>query len=153
MTRVIQVLVPCTDDFIGPFESEGHAGLWVRMQGLEPYEHVVHDMIDPANTRASQEHWSRLSDSVESARMLVLSTAHLEEKTCNGYLAECPWAAFPKGDYGWFVYVPEDAATTETVDVPLGLRSVMHFARMRGYQWVMYDRDAPEIPDLPIYDW
>lgn len=41
-------------------------------------------------------------------RMLVLSTANVTAETCNIYLHTAPFAAFEKGDYGWFVYVATD---------------------------------------------
>lgn len=153
MTRVIQVLVPCTDDFIGPFANEGHAATWAQMVGLQPGEFVAHEMVDPANVRASQQHWSKRADGREQQVMLVLSTAHLSQSTAANFSACCAWTHFEKGEYGWFVYVPVDAADTEGPDVPLELRSAMHVARTHGYQWVMYDRDGPEMEELPTYEW
>lgn len=151
--RVVQVLVPCTDDFIGPFENEGHANTWTQMHGLTPQEYLAHDMIDPADVRAAHGHWSHLPDAMERQFMLVLSTAHLAPDTCNGWLHTCPWSAFPKCDYGWFVYVPPDFVETEGPDVPLEIRSAMHVARSKGFGWVMYDRDGPEVDCLPTYEW
>jgi hypothetical protein len=83
-------------------------------------------------------------------KLLVLSTTHLSPKTCNEWLHSCPWAAFEKGDYGWFVYVAED---TEGVDVPLDLRSALHVARREGCEWVMFDCDASTIDELPTFEW
>ena len=90
----------------------------------------------------------------EIARMMVLSTGHLTERTRNTWIKEeCPWACFEKGEYGWFMYVCDDMGICEAPDVPIELRSALHVARLRGCEWIMFDRDGPEIEDLPYYDW
>ena len=90
---------------------------------------------------------------LEIARMLVLSTSHLSETTCNVWLHSCPWSAFEKGGYGWFVYVCDDLAICEAPGVPLELRSALHVARLAGCQWIMFDRDGDTVPALPEFDW
>ena len=106
---------------------------------------------------------------LEIHRVLVLSTAHLSDHTCNIYLAQqvdlsatretgSTWTppsviAYEKRDYGYFVWVPENPAESERADVPLELRSAIHVARREGCGWVMFDRDGPTIDDLPTYDW
>lgn len=81
--------------------------------------------------------------------MLVLSTAHLTETTCNLFLPDYAGPAWPKGDYGWFVYVPED----EDPEMPLDLGACMALAREKHAFWIMFDRDEAQIDELPAYDW
>lgn len=81
--------------------------------------------------------------------MLVLSTSHITEATCNVLLPEYAGPAWPKGGYGWFVYVPED----EDAELPLDLRACLALARQKGAFWVMFDRDELAIDELPTYEW
>jgi hypothetical protein len=82
-------------------------------------------------------------------RMLVLSTANVTPETCNLYLHTAPFAAFEKGDYGWFVFAPTDVPD----DLPADLAGCFDLASRNGVEWVMFDRDAEVHPDLPAYDW
>lgn len=81
--------------------------------------------------------------------LLVLSTAHLRQQTCNGWLQAAPFAAFAKGDYGWFVSVPDD----EPEDLPADLGECLALARSLKCDWVMFDRDADALSILPVHDW
>lgn len=90
--------------------------------------------------------------SYEIEKILVLSTKHLSEATCNEWMPECPWSCFEKGDYGWFIYVA-DPGITEEQGVPLELRSALHAARKLGCAWVMFDRDGDVLDELPEFDW
>lgn len=81
--------------------------------------------------------------------MLVLSTAHIAETTCNLFLPEYSGPAWRKGDYGWFVYVVED----DDRDLPTDLVACFTLAREKGAFWIMFDRDAPTLSALPTHDW
>ncbi|WP_267381490.1 MULTISPECIES: hypothetical protein [unclassified Sphingomonas] len=81
--------------------------------------------------------------------MLILSTAHLTEETCNLFLADYAGPAWRKGDYGWFVYVPEDADS----ELPPDLTACLALAREKAAFWVMFDRDEAQIEELPAYEW
>lgn len=81
--------------------------------------------------------------------MLVLSTAHLTDATCNTYLATDGVFACLKQDYGWFVHVADDAPA----DLPTDLEACFHLARSQGCDWIMFDRDAPAIEQLPEFVW
>jgi hypothetical protein len=90
---------------------------------------------------------------METTAMLVLSTAHMSPKTASSWIADCPWACFDKGEWGWFMYVCDDAGITEAEGVPLEIRSALHVARRLRCEWIMWDRDGPVIDELPEYDW
>ena len=81
--------------------------------------------------------------------MLVLSTAHITEHTCNVSLHDAQIVAYAKGDYGWFVHVPDD----EPEGLPIDLGGCLALARARACAWIMFDRDADIAPALPVHDW
>lgn len=85
--------------------------------------------------------------SLETPKMLVLSTMHLKEVTCNGFLPTYVHA-YEKADYGWFAYV-EPAPD----GLPDSLITCLQFAHEQGCEWVMFDRDADPISALPVYSW
>lgn len=89
----------------------------------------------------------------EIARMMVLSTQHLHPLTVAGWIDQCPWACFEKGDFGWFMYVCDDPGITEAADIPLEVRSALHVARRERCEWIMWDREGPTSEELPHYDW
>ncbi len=81
--------------------------------------------------------------------MLVLSTAHISPATCNAFLPSYRGPIWPKGDYGWFVYVPDDVDDA----MPDDLKACLALARETGACWVMFDRDQAEMTALPIHEW
>lgn len=81
--------------------------------------------------------------------MLVLSTAHLDEQTCNGWLRTAAIAVYEKADYGWFIPVPED----EPESAPADLVACFALARSLHCDWLMFDRDADTHPILPVHEW
>lgn len=81
--------------------------------------------------------------------MLALSTAHLTPHSCNVWLPACDYACFAKGDYGWFVYVPDDMDD----DIPGDLVQCIDLARSLHCDWVMFDRDQAPHSTLPLYAW
>lgn len=86
---------------------------------------------------------------MEIRRMMALSTAHLPDWVCNRYLKGDSVAAFEKGEYGWFVHVPDDMPE----DIPHELEAIFNFAKNRGCEWVMFDRDICSIEALPSFKW
>ena len=85
----------------------------------------------------------------EIAKMLVLSTAHLSEDDCNIWLHERS-GAYQKGDYGWFVHVPDPQLKGV---YEASLYECMRHAWANCCDWIMFDRDGPIIEGLPTYDW
>lgn len=88
---------------------------------------------------------------MEIAKMLVLSTAHLTEDTCNRYLPD-HLHAYAKADYGFFLNVPTERPDFDA-GYPADLVHVLAFAAGAGCDWVMFDQDGPDIAALPVYDW
>lgn len=97
--------------------------------------------------------------------MLVLSTAHITHEVAEAlderltadanpdcYLDTEEWADnlvfFPKCDYGWFIYVPD-----KNGDVPQSLAECFNLARANLCPWLMLDRDATVVSNLPAFYW
>lgn len=83
---------------------------------------------------------------LEINKMWALSTAHLRESTCNWLDKR---GNYPKGEYGWFVYVSEDYVP----GTPNELKVIFAKARELGVSWIEFDCDAPIVDDLVIFDW
>lgn len=82
------------------------------------------------------------------------STAHLPEQTVqaieNGLFAKSPSM---QNEYGWLFSVPETLA-----DLPEGVdcdafKAVMALAMDAGWDYVLFDRDVPQVPYLEVFDW
>lgn len=85
--------------------------------------------------------------------MLDISTAHVSRETAT-MLDGAPAimiTAYQKNGYGWFVWVPP--ADFERTHTPDDLSKVFAYAREQKCDWVMFDRDAEIIDDLPSFDW
>lgn len=82
-------------------------------------------------------------------KVLEISTAHIKEDTAKWLSQEdCLLVSYEKGEYGWIVLVPEEGET-----IPQDLQQIFEVARSNGCNWVMLDRDAFTIENLPVYDW
>jgi hypothetical protein len=95
---------------------------------------------------------------MDIAKILTLSTAHVTSETCNEYLPfGNPLTAYPKGEYGWFIFAGEpDAYHHERKvegDVPADLMAALDLARQQGCDWLCLDRDGDETEELPTFDW
>lgn len=87
-------------------------------------------------------------------QFLDLSTSHLPEEVAaeiHGYLGVVVTAS---GEYGWLVWVPPAEAGEEYFEEwPRAFHDIFGLARRLGCEYVLIDRDGPEHPDLPTYDW
>lgn len=96
---------------------------------------------------------------LEIHKMVALSTGHLTaataqlfedvEAAANAMNREKLPVFYPKGEWGWFVYVGEDAGEP----YPDDLKAILDFARRKGCDWIMFDSDAGLVDCLPTYDW
>lgn len=55
--------------------------------------------------------------------------------------------------HGWFVYAGTDEEMMKKADVPPELLYVFRYAKRHGCDWICFDQDAEEDPDLPTFDW
>jgi hypothetical protein len=87
-------------------------------------------------------------------KMLVLSTAHITEKT-KDWLEQLPEAfiVYPKEEYGFFIPLWEGILKEKKGEIPNELHNIMVYAKKKDCDWIMLDRDAFIIDDLPLYEW
>ena len=86
--------------------------------------------------------------------VLDVSTAHLSQVT-RELLADdaVDQIAYPKGDYGWFVHVPNaDDGVEVSEHCPPDLAQCLQLAQRAEAHWVMFDADGTIIDELPVYD-
>ncbi|MED3554117.1 hypothetical protein [Cytobacillus praedii] len=93
-------------------------------------------------------------------KMLEISNAHISEETSNWLDNEINnensvLVVYQKLQYGWFISLPEDLVDGEVdyITVPEDLIRIIEFAKSENCTWVMLDRDAMTILELPIFDW
>jgi hypothetical protein len=99
-------------------------------------------------------------------KMMCLSTGHVTQQTAEDIgslfnLGVPPkWAqrmvAYPHGEYGWLICIAGD--TVDHIDlvndgVPEELYGVMKHAHAHDCEWILFDRDAELIDELPSFDW
>lgn len=86
-------------------------------------------------------------------QMLDLSTAHISKATCDAACARSiSWANTAPTEFGFVCYV-HDERPENTFD---DLWAVLEFARLYGFDYVLFDADAPHLPEscgLPSFDW
>lgn len=87
---------------------------------------------------------------MEISKILTVSTAHINKSTRELLDQDVyeAWQviAYPKGDYGWFIYAVEAGGA------PPDLAMAMQYVKQNGCDWLCLDQDGP-IEDLPIYEW
>ncbi len=93
----------------------------------------------------------------EVRTVIVVSTAHLTAQTAhyldNTPAKEWPCVGGPYGEYGWFVYAQEENGGAGPDAIPDDLFGVMTWGRKQGFDYILFDRDANRVADLPGHDW
>lgn len=90
-------------------------------------------------------------------KFLDLSTAHLPPDVGrNGPNSYDGVIAYNADGYGWFMWVPDDVQErideTEGV-IPEAIVTIWKYARERGCDYVLLDRDGPQNADLQTWEW
>jgi hypothetical protein len=93
-------------------------------------------------------------------KVLDLSTAHLPEAVAatltsdiRGYEGCIADEHGERGEYGCWVWVPDNPGDWDACKVPDELLRVLLYARGLGCEWVLFDRDAERVAELPIWEW
>ncbi len=78
------------------------------------------------------------------------STAHLKQSTYDmlEQIADDGEVFTASTPYGWFVWAEEDPQP----DLPDELAAIMAHARSKGAKYILFDCDAPENPELPVFE-
>ena len=82
-----------------------------------------------------------------TAHLSPASRDHLGDQVQRSASRPESWIA--QTPYGWFVWAEEEPGE----DVPSDLAAIMRHARRHGAEYILFDADAPEAPDLPVFDW
>lgn len=124
------------------------------------------DAADPSNTGPRNLYTSYLeahglgipNDRLEKRQLLVLSTAHISKATADWLDSRDPKTDWPfcgghYGEYGWTFYCHESNVGDDDHHIPDDLFALMVFARGRGCDNLLLDRDGEEVEGLPTFDW
>jgi hypothetical protein len=89
---------------------------------------------------------------LEIAKMLIISTAHVTENTAKKFdgMFSLPSSGVPYKDVGWLFAVDQESIAN---DISHDLWECLDFARRQGCQYLLMDRDADKIDELPQFDW
>lgn len=88
-------------------------------------------------------------------KMLDVSTAHLSPETRQRLeTADIEGVLFyPKGPWGWFIYVPSrDEGLNVGDEVPADLKNCIDFAQTLEKEWIMFDCDGSIVQELPKFE-
>jgi len=93
-------------------------------------------------------------------QVLDLSTAHLPPHIRDGlprYAGVVAYSLSTSDDqYGWLLWVPyspDGHAAATGGEVPAQVLAIQRYARKRGCDYVLLDRDAEKVAELPTWDW
>ena len=98
--------------------------------------------------------------SLETPKMLVLSTAHIRRSTSDNFdllTDDVPDIFYekkaPTADYGlgWFIPIGPEIEWSHMVSDDLV--AIRKLAEAQGCTWIMLDRDGDIIEELPTYEW
>jgi hypothetical protein len=92
--------------------------------------------------------------------VVELSTAHLPYEVCENLSSYDGVTAYPliadRVGHGWLLWVPdapEQHAVGYAGQIPGEVLAIQRYARLVGCGYVLLDRDAAIIADLPSWDW
>lgn len=95
-------------------------------------------------------------NNLEITKMLTISTTHLTEDDAVYLVRACNWddinelVVYEKGDYGWFVYIPNDL---NEYNLSENLKYILAFAKNNECDWICFDEDGCVVKELNTYDW
>lgn len=91
----------------------------------------------------------------EFHQLLVLSTSHLTEETAEGLVAGSAFVpvSVKLDEYGFFLSTLPARQDLARNAVPADLMACLKKGDELGCGYVLFDRDAAVIDDLPAYDW
>lgn len=85
---------------------------------------------------------------IHTENLAVISTAHVtadEGDALTAHLAEDLGGM--KRDYGWLL------PTRSVVSGRENLSFVIGYMKAKGFDWILFDCDAPHADDLTVYEW
>lgn len=158
------------------FDVDDHVSIWVEHRGENGVPDSIADLVEDAKdiqrmisdlaiSFANADDDANHEDEPEICAMLTISTAHITESTASAlqgithrhpaYSKEAmAWpTVYEKGEYGYFLYVPDDLYEREN-DIPKDLYDCCCYAAANGCEWLVVDRDGKTMTGvLPVYEW
>lgn len=91
----------------------------------------------------------------QTEKMLAISTSHVTSETAKRLSEDTIYGVtvFEKGKYGWWVHTTTMDDPLHPNEVPTELAEAIKLAVSFGCDWIMFDRDAPVIEELPHWEW
>ena len=89
-------------------------------------------------------------------KVFDVSTGHMTKKDADELEAECHGGYAPVyelHEYGWLVYVGEIEDNWPEEEMSTAFRDVLEEAKELGCDYVRFDRDGREYPELPKFNW
>lgn len=145
----------CKDEFLG-----------AEYRDAEYMKHLTGMMPVPDEKYALWRKYSGMENqaALEIDQMLTVSTMHIDKETAEELDREDSGTyglvIFPKGEYGWWIYIPEkwedfgDGTPWNVYKdkLPKGLADCIGLAISNNCRWLCLDRDG-DTAGLPEYDW
>lgn len=111
--------------------------------------------------RSTKSHTQRSRErdtALERQTIIVLSTGHVPESLANagfGRLGLMDRIASMQGEHGWLVNVNAPIASVDgqPESIVQIVRDILHWAKRRGADFVLFDADGPLVDRFPVYDW
>ena len=159
------------------FDVDEHVSLWVDSRGTNGVPDSIEDLVQDA--KDIQKMICDLAaafgddgndeepdaEQPEICAMVTISTAHITETTASAlhgithrhpaYSKEAmAWpTVYEKGEYGYFLYIPDDLYDRED-SMPADLFACCCYAAAHDCTWLVLDRDGPIMTnDLSTYEW
>lgn len=96
-----------------------------------------------------------MAEDLENRLALVLSTGHLRRETCD-WLEMRETSKWPVAggelEHGFYIYAHDEDPNGEIACWAPEMWACLSFARKRGFDYVQFDADGPEVPDLETFD-
>lgn len=115
---------------------------------------------DPVDGNASPQRQQPVTGDVDpnGARirdLLELSTAHLPQHLGSAGLSRQDGVIVNSLRFGWLMWVPPDphAHAGDHPQLPAEVLTIYRYARGLDCDYVLFDADADQVDDLPIWDW
>ncbi len=159
------------------FDVDDHVSIWVEHRGENDVPDSIEDLVEDAKdiqrmicdlARAFGDDGDNEESNAEQPEicaMVTISTEHITKATASAlhkiihrhpaYSKEAmAWpTVYEKGEYGYFLYIPDDLYDLENA-MPTDLFACCCYAAAHDCTWLVLDRDGPIMAnDLPAYEW
>lgn len=97
------------------------------------------------------------TDKIEKHLLITVSTAHVPESlaTATKGAPLMDKISAMRSDYGWLISVNNHLAPLdgEPDSITQQISEILHWAKRRGADYVLFDSDGPTLNRFAVYDW